>query len=511
MTGDIITSVEISESNPSIAYAGSSNAIYRSDNGSHSWEKVAGDNISGWGPTGVRAGFPIDMQVDPTQPDIIIINNYGGGNFLSENGGKTWVTASKGYTGAQVRDVAVDPNTPGRIFVAARSGIFNSINGGEDWIGLSLPPMQVLEWSAVAIDPGDNMHIIASHNWNRQLVQSFNGGVTWEYTGFALENSKMGWRSIAFSSSHTSIIYAGSGGYYTAGSFDEAMPANGLVKSVDGGRSWQWVNSGIAADAHVAAIAVDPLNSNIVYAATTNHGVLKSITGGTNWLSLNGGLPANNTALSVAVNPSDSKNILVGFQDGAVYKSTDGGNNWNFKASGLNPEASISDIVFDPADTSIVYVSDHQSGVYRSKNSGDNWIAINNNLLMRDVNALAITKDGKHIYAATEGGGVFKLELSLEYASIKKDLSLTLPCVNLMNYNFQLAFDHSHDLIWDLNVSRAEAKPDCRGCLFVGSDLVFDVPKVVFEGSEFSFIMRYKNNLSWEIDPATIIFINPDQ
>ena len=111
-----ITSVEFAQSNPSIAYAGSDRFIYRSEDGGSTWKKVSGSESDGWGSPGVRGGFPIDFQVDPRDPDRIFINAYGGGNFLSEDGGKTWVDASRGYTGSMVRAIAVDPNQPGRVW-----------------------------------------------------------------------------------------------------------------------------------------------------------------------------------------------------------------------------------------------------------------------------------------------------------------------------------------------------------------------------------------------------------
>ena len=69
------------------------------------------------GPPGVLAGTPIDFQCDPRDPNRVFANNYLGGNFLSEDGGKTWSNASDGYTGAQVIGVAIDPKNPAQIFV----------------------------------------------------------------------------------------------------------------------------------------------------------------------------------------------------------------------------------------------------------------------------------------------------------------------------------------------------------------------------------------------------------
>ncbi|HSB67215.1 MAG TPA: hypothetical protein VLD65_11600, partial [Anaerolineales bacterium] len=82
----VFEAVEFSISNPSIAYAGNEQAVFRSNDGGLTWQKVSsGQN---WGPPGVCAGFPIDFQVDPRDPDRIFANEYGGGNFLSTDGGK---------------------------------------------------------------------------------------------------------------------------------------------------------------------------------------------------------------------------------------------------------------------------------------------------------------------------------------------------------------------------------------------------------------------------------------
>ncbi|NIP85877.1 MAG: hypothetical protein GTO03_10090, partial [Planctomycetales bacterium] len=110
--------------------------------------------------------------MDPRDPDRIFANNYGGGNFLSTDGGRTWTVASKGYTGAQVRDIAVDPTAAGRVFAAARSGLFVSTDGGDDWVGLNTPPAASLEWYVVAIDPTDPQHVLAANNWNGVILQS---------------------------------------------------------------------------------------------------------------------------------------------------------------------------------------------------------------------------------------------------------------------------------------------------------------------------------------------------
>jgi photosystem II stability/assembly factor-like uncharacterized protein len=410
-SGQNIEAVEFATSDPSIAYAAGADAVYRSEDSGQTWTRVAGEGENGWGSPGVRAGFPIDLQVDPRNPDRIFANAYGGGNFLSEDGGRTWVDASRGYTGAQVRALTVDPNEPGRVIAAARSGIFVSYDGGSNWSGLSNPPVVVMEWNAVAIDPTDPQHIVAETNWNNFLINSRDGGLTWKQA-FSFGEQRVGWHAIVFAPSEPIIIYAGSTGYYSAGGFDSAQPGKGIYVSSDGGDSWSPANNALSQDAIIFGLAVDPNNSKVVYAATSNHGLLKTSDGGKDWQAVQGGLPATG-GTSVAINPAQQDNILAGFNRRAIFLSTDGGLTWASSALGMNPEAHISSIVFDPASAGeVVYAADSFSGVYRSSDGGKTWAAINNGLLTRSVNALAISADGLHLYAGTEGGGTYRMDMN---------------------------------------------------------------------------------------------------
>ena len=403
-----IEAVEFSLSNPSIAYAGNDLAIYRSGDGGHIWGRVTSRDF--WGPPGVCAGFPIDFQVDPRNPDRLFANEYGGGNFLSEDGGKTWVDASRGYTGALVRDLASDPTQAAHILAAGRSGIYTSQDGGSRWEGLSFSPLVANDWTVVAVDPGNPQHILASTNWTG-MGASQDGGHSWKVV---LEDPSdySGFRAIAFSPSDPKTVYAGTGGYISAGAFDSTVAAQGVYVSHDGGKTWQPANNGAAQDAHVTSLTVDPSNTHVVYAATTNHGLLKSTDGAGSWAQVNAGLPATKSILSVAISPADPHTLFAGFERGAVFKSTNGGQNWLPASSGLIPEASVSDILFDPLHSENLYLADLFSGVYRSTNGGSTWQVINKGLLSRSVNALALSGDGLHLYAATEGGGVYRLDLN---------------------------------------------------------------------------------------------------
>jgi len=404
-----INAVEFSLSNPNIAYAGSAGAIYRSDDQGQSWRKIS-DETEGWGSTGVRAGFPIDFQVDPRDSNRIFANNYGGGNFLSIDGGRTWTVASDGYTGAQVRDIAVDQTDPGTVYTAARSGFFRSTDGGDTWAGLNKPPAYNLEWNVVAVDPSNPRHVLAANNWDPILLQSSDRGQTWEGTSERLGEG-LGWRVIAFAPSDSRTVYAGSSAFYSAGVFDDRMPAAGVYVSHDGGSIWAPANDTLSSQVNVIDLAVDPADPQIVYAATGNSGLLKSSDGGHSWRKMN---QTESTAvvLSVAVNPSNSNVVYAGIERIGLYRSDDAGTTWQLSMEGMPLETRVGDIVFDPQNPQVVYASDHFSGVYRSGDSGRTWRQINSSLRTRAVNRLAISGDGLHLYAATEGEGVYRLDVN---------------------------------------------------------------------------------------------------
>jgi photosystem II stability/assembly factor-like uncharacterized protein len=412
ITGEGANSVEFATSDPNIAYAGNPEAIHRSTDGGRTWSRVSGD-IDGWGPPGVRAGFPIDFQVDPRDSNRVFANNYGGGNFVTEDGGRTWVVASKGYTGAQVRALDVDATDPARVYAAARSGLFTSADAGDTWVGLSSPPAFHLEWNAVAVDPSDPQHILGSNNWDPIIIQSNDGGKTLKGVGERLGEG-MGWRVIAFAASDPNTVYAGSSAFLSAGGFDGKLPADGVYVSHDGGENWSPANDALSATANVSDIAVHPSNPQIVYVATGDTGLLKSSDGGASWAAMGLEVSASVDALSVAVNPHNPNVVCAGLWGSGLYRSDDSGATWQLSMDGLPPEAQVTAIEFDPQNAQTVYAADQASGVYRSTDGGRTWYPINSGLRTRTVIRLAISSDGLHLYAATEGEGVYRFDVNGE-------------------------------------------------------------------------------------------------
>ena len=86
----------------------------------------------------------------------------------------------------------------------------------------------------------------------------------------------------------------------------------------------------------VTTLTVDPRNSNIVYATIQEFDecgeetLYKSVDGGMSWshsLFSNIGVSAG-CILSLAVDPRNTNNLYAAFQRGGVFKSTDAGATW---------------------------------------------------------------------------------------------------------------------------------------------------------------------------------------
>ena len=143
--------------------------MYRTADAGKTWELTSRP----WSPPGVSAGFPIDMQCDPSNVDRVFVNNYGGGNYLSEDGGRSWEGASSGYTGAQVFGMGLDADHPARVFAMTFSGLWRSEDSGLTWTGIRNGPEGMDAYRVIAVDPEDSSHIFSGQYG---FIESWDGG-----------------------------------------------------------------------------------------------------------------------------------------------------------------------------------------------------------------------------------------------------------------------------------------------------------------------------------------------
>jgi photosystem II stability/assembly factor-like uncharacterized protein len=453
--------VTISKSDPNTIYAGNDYAIYKSKDSGLTWEKF--NNQPGdysYGPPGISAGVPISAVVDPDNPDFLFINSYQGGNFRSEDGAKTWINASKGYSGADLRDIIVDPHRPATVYTTGRTGPFRSYDGGNTWEGLSYAPaMGPLDWFIIEINPDKPNEVFICDEWNGRILKSNDAGVHWRvmFTHPLVNcgnlDKRHGFKAFAISKSNPNIIYAGMRKTVSGGHLEPSYGASyGIFKSTDAGERWVEMNSGLESSMKaINTIVVHPENPDIAYAGTLHDGIYKTVNGGQNWIRTCNGLGFSDVR-SLAVDPQNPDIIYAGSGEGkGIYKSIDGGELWfessqgidiqcpsylspvgksvmgmdltvpkalNFSYANFNyiPWTKVLDIVIDPQNTQRVYAADLNTGIYVSEDAGKTWWPVNEGLSVKSVTCLTISNDGRVLYAGTSGAGVHRMVVGGNYA-----------------------------------------------------------------------------------------------
>ncbi len=106
---------------------------------------------------------------------------------------------------------------------------------------------------------------------------------------------------------------------------------------------------------YVTALAVDPSQSSFVY-ATTQHGLLRSSDGGTTWEEFLNGLPTA-WLMDVIVDPSDGKIVYVSTDNAGVYRSIDRGQHFTTFNEGL-PVTRVNSLVIDSTGTFLAAATD---------------------------------------------------------------------------------------------------------------------------------------------------------
>lgn len=417
LANELFSVVEYCTSDPDVAYAGSYQAMYRSDDRGANWLRFNRQDGT-WGSPGLVAGFPIDVQCDPNDPMRVAVNNYLGGNFLSRNGGRTWLSASRGYTGALVRSLAVSPNRGSTLYAGNRSGVYRTEDGGEHWVGTQYPPPELLrpgapvkltEITSVVIDPLDPAHIIAS-SIEAGLLVSDDGGRSWRLP--LLPTGAHEPVSLALAPTDPAIVYAASAKFRCqdesgVNPIECTTSASGVLISEDGGESWGRAGSALDGKG-VLTVEVHPHDPDIVFAGTHSLGIYQSQDRGATWTPVGAGLPPV-PVLDLAIHPVVSSLMFAGLQGGAVYRSVDGGLAFSPSSAGLPPNAEVYSVVVDPTDPGVVYAADVTSGAYVSVDSGGSWQAINTGLEHLAVRALSLSPDGSVLYAGVKGAGVWRL------------------------------------------------------------------------------------------------------
>lgn len=151
------------------------------------------------------------------------------------------------------------------------------------------------------------------------------------------------------------------------------------------------------------ALAVDPSNSDIVYAGGyegSNAALYKTTDGGSNWTNMSAGL-GGWTVRTIAIDPDNTSILYAGTVDG-IYKSTDAGTTWTNTGCSL-----VWDLLVDPSVTSTIYAAT-SNGMFVSHNAAEDWFDLNEGLDTTEVRSLGIDPDD-YIFCGTFVHGAYRL------------------------------------------------------------------------------------------------------
>ncbi len=365
---------------PNVVYASYGDAIltpspafYRSIDGGGSWV------VSN---TGLEARSLRAIAVDPhtsAVADSTVLYAAGVGKdlicavFKSTDGGSNWATINNGLPfenglclSFTIRSVALDPDsaaTPGgplQTLYLGGSGtvnyntgtgeptvaghrVYKSTDAGANWTasdnGISVPPYDsgtfrqaTVSVVPLVIDPVTPTTLYAGTILNRDnsrplpatdngVFKSVDGGANWVHMSNGLPRRGPGATdphqdvlTLAIAASNPNVLYA---------SAQQDDFTSAVYKTIDGGANWFFAGAGILPTADTRALLIDPLNANIVYAATGGTGwnpggIYRTKDGGVSWVSISSDLERD-SATALALDSSGANpRLFVGTRGGVA-------------------------------------------------------------------------------------------------------------------------------------------------------------------------------------------------
>jgi photosystem II stability/assembly factor-like uncharacterized protein len=223
---------------------------------------------AGWQLVGPYGGNVARFDRCAADPAVIYTTIFSGGVYRSRDGGATWANASGNLPAEELFDLAADPADPDSAWVFSPT------------------------------DPGPS-----------RLYHTADGGAHWT----------------TLTPPRSTVILAvalGGGAVFVGGQ-------GGLFRSVDGGRSWQPLTSGLGPYANPLSIAVDPARPSQVYAVVQTRqtsGIFVSSDGGLSWRLSS---PSALTPAYVLRADPHQAGVVVGMTTTGLVRSTDAGRSWH--------------------------------------------------------------------------------------------------------------------------------------------------------------------------------------
>src|SRR6476660_2053726 len=224
-----------------------------------------------------------DIAVSESDPSIIYVGYAVGGVFKSENNGTTFTPVFETYGTASIGDIAIHPTNPNIVYVGTGEannrqtssfgdGIYKTTDGGKTFTNTGLKETQTI--ARIVIDPKNPETVYAASpghlfgpNPERGVFKTTDGGKTWNKIKFIDDDT--GFTDIAIDPSNSNVLYAASYQRRRSGCcFNGGGPGSALWKTADAGKTWTKLSSKGLPEGTYGRIALDVSrsNPNVVYA-----------------------------------------------------------------------------------------------------------------------------------------------------------------------------------------------------------------------------------------------------
>jgi photosystem II stability/assembly factor-like uncharacterized protein len=290
------------------------------------------------------------VVIDRDDPRRIYAATSRGGMQRSEDHGQNWHEINNGILYKETWCVVQHPTTSELFVGTGPSSVFKSADGGDSWtdcerlrdlpetIDWTFPrPPHVSHVKGLALRPDDPMVILGAieEGW---IVRSQDGGKSWQNIKEGVEFDA---HSVAVMTDNPTVVIATSG--------------QGVYKSINGGDSFVESSQGLDCR-YMAQLVCHPARPKILFSAAAAvpppfwrraegaaSAFFRSEDQGESWRRLSGGLPDHFNAAprATAGDPEEADAFFVGMSDGTVWLSEDGGESFRQIVGGLPSVMSI--------------------------------------------------------------------------------------------------------------------------------------------------------------------------
>ena len=339
-----------------------------------------------------RGGRATAVAGIPEQPYTFYMGSTGGGVWKTDDAGTSWRNVSDGtFKAGSIGAVAVAPSDPNVVYVGTGSaaprgnispgvGMYKSTDAGATWTAAGLEKAGQIGKIAIHPDDPDRVYVAAlgtifGPNPERGVFRSDDGGATWDHV-LSISDST-GAIDLAVDPNNPRILYAGMWRVERKPwTLIDGSTEGGVYKSTDGGDSWRRLEGGLPGGLlGKVGVAVSPANSNRVWVlqATADEkkgGLYRSDNGGRSFTRSNREHNLRQRAwyyTYVIADPQDENTVYV--LNTGFYKSIDGGK--TFERIRV-PHGDNHGLWVNPHDTDIM-INSNDGGANVSLTGGRSW------------------------------------------------------------------------------------------------------------------------------------------